>query len=658
MTAQEPRSQTPVEPGHRGAWPSWLLVAAGTILLAGAVWGIYGRLIHAPLIFDDFRTLDDNPSLLKLWPLWNFSGEACPLRPSPGTPVSARPLVNLTFAVNYHIGVLDPTGYRIGNIIIHIGAAIILWGIVRRTLRLEFFGGCFERVAGLLGFASALVWAVHPLNTESVAYVTQRTESLMGLFYLATMYAAIRYWTAEGRAARCGWLILATACGVLGALSKEMMASVPAVALLYERTFVSGSFWQAVRRSWPLYLGLIVSWIPQVVINYHGPRTPSAGFDLGLPVYMWWYTEAEVLLLYLKLTFWPWPLVIHYEIPYKETLAVAWPWLLPVALLILATLVLVAKRTSAGFVAATVFIVLSPTLLVPLVSEIVAERRMYVPLAAIVPLVIVGVFDVARRAGTTFLPRSARRPLFLTIATTTALATLFVLLDVRRLESYVDARTMLEETLVHEPDDLSVLINLGITMAKAGELSGAMDCFDRAARLYNDSPYLNYKLNNDAPNLFYNLGLVYEKLERPDEAIENYEKALVVMPNYAEAHYNLGLLLHKYGVIDGALEQYEEAIHCKPNFAAAHCNLGALLATLGERESAIEHLEEGARLDPDAGTLVNLTDAYAAVGRSADAIRAAESAVKLAQAKGQDELASQIEAWLENYRQKIAEAKP
>ena len=104
----------------------------------------------------------------------------------------ARPLTNLTFAVNYHFGRLDTAGYHVVNTCIHVLAALVLWALVWRTLRLEHFAGRFQNVAGLLGFGSALIWAVHPLNTESIAYITQRTEALMGLFYLATLYACVR----------------------------------------------------------------------------------------------------------------------------------------------------------------------------------------------------------------------------------------------------------------------------------------------------------------------------------------------------------------------------------------------------------------------------------------------------------------------------------
>src|SRR5207237_8334211 len=126
---------------------------------------------------------------------------------------------------------------------------------------------------GIRSGAAALVWAVSPLTTESVAYITQRTESMMGFFYLATLYASLRYWSAKSRPGRAAWLVLATVTGVLGMLSKEMMASAIAVVLLFERTFITGSFRRALKASWPLYLGLALGWIPILAINIHGPRT-------------------------------------------------------------------------------------------------------------------------------------------------------------------------------------------------------------------------------------------------------------------------------------------------------------------------------------------------------------------------------------------------
>ncbi len=550
-------NETPAAGAGAAVRGHWLKTLAGAALLSAAVWGVYGRVIDVPFICDDYTSLRENPSIREWWPWWNTAGDPSPLRPSPDTPVSARPLVNFTFALNYHFSQMSPSGYRVTNVAIHIVASLILWALVRRTLLLEFFAGRFESVAGLLGFLSALLWAVHPLNTESVAYITQRTESQMGLFYLATMYFCLRYWTAVDRAPRIGWLIAATIACQLGALSKEMMATLPAVALLYERTFIAHSFWQALRRSWPLYLALALAWIPQVVINYHGPRTPSAGFHLGLPAYIWWYTQAEVLLLYLKLAFWPWPLVMHYEIPYKETLVMAWPWVLPVALLAVSTLYLVWKRTSAGFTIATVVIALSPTLIVPLVGEIVAERRMYVPLAALVPFLVAGSYVLLRRwavGGSTSAAASAADQLTtrVILGVWSLAAVAFVVVANARLAAYADEVTLLSDTVRNQPDDLAMLVNLGVALSNVGRQTEAIPHFEHADKVNRESSILNYRLSKETHKLYYNWGLACQELDRSDEAIAHYQQAIQLSPDHAQSHYNLGVLLQRRGLLAAA----------------------------------------------------------------------------------------------------------
>ena len=225
-----------------------------------------------------------------------------------------------------------------------------------------------------------------------------------------------------------------------------------------------------------------------------------------------------------------------------------------------------------------------------------------------------------------------------------------MLVSIRRLDAYNNAVGLLEDTIRHQPDDLSILINLGIELAKVGRIEDAMQAFDHAAHLFSDSPLLNYKLNQEEHKLEYSLGLACEQLGRPREAMGHYKKAVQLRPQYVAARYNLGLLLQEAGLLQAALDQYEEAVRIKPDFAQAHCNLGVLLASAGRFDEAIPHLEEGARLDPDAGTYINLVDAYAQTGRRAEAIEAAEKAIRLAREDGHDEMAEQIETWLNGFR--------
>jgi len=656
--APSPARDTPQQsaPHPQSRLAQLLAAVAGVLVLNAAVWLVYARTIDGPFVWDDDSTIEGNESIKTLWPLLNSSGEPSPLQPSAFTPVSARPLVNLSFALNYYFGGLNPPGYRVVNIGIHLLASLLLWALVYGTLQLDFFAGRFARVAGPLSFAAALVWALHPLNTESVVYLTQRTESMMGLFYFGTLYAALRYWTATRPASRFLWLITATASCLLGALSKEMIVSVPAVALLYERTFIAGSFRRALKQSWPLYVGLALNWLVLGAINFHGPRTPNAGFHPELPTYIWWFTQAKVLLLYLKLSFWPSPLVTHYEIPYLETVRSAWPYVVPVAALLVATVVLVWRRTSVGFVAVCVVAVLSPTLVVPLVGEIVAERRMYVPLASIVTLVIVGAYVLIHKLVERFWPQANPRErrqgsFILTYVASTAAIVACGIVSFRHLSVFGDRLTLYEDAFAHQPDDFAILINYGVELARADRPAEAMKVFQHAADLHANSPSLNYKLALDPYKLYFNMGRAYEQLNQPPEAIEQYHEALRWEPNYPEAHYNLAWLYHRQGLLQAAIDEYQEAIRFKPDFAAAHTHLGALLAsTDGPIEEAIPHFEKAARLNPDAAAYVNLVDAYLRADRQDEALAAAKTAVELARAAGQIEMAEQIEAWVATKR--------
>ena len=320
---------------------------------------------------------------MHVFPLWEDGPGSGPLWPPQDFTTAGRPLVNLSLAINVAFDGLNPLGFHIFNLLTHWCVAILLWAIARRTLLLPYFEGRFARSADLLALCVALLWAVHPLQTEAVQYVSQRTELMMGVFYLSTLYCALRYWTTASEGGRVGWPLLATISCLAGMACKEVMVSAPVVVLLYERTFISGSLGRALRRSWPLYAGLSLGWIVLTLLNVHGPRSASAGFHLGVSPWVYWGTECEVLLLYLRLVFWPWPLVIHYGIPFVDSLAVAWPWVSFVSMLAAGTLWLLWRNSPAGFLFAVMWLVLSPTLVVPVVSEVAAERRMYLPLATL-----------------------------------------------------------------------------------------------------------------------------------------------------------------------------------------------------------------------------------------------------------------------------------
>src|SRR6185436_951824 len=160
-----------------------------------------------------------------------------PLSVSAGAPIQSamagRPVVALSLAVNYAVGELSPSVYHAWNLGLLVLTGLVLFGIIRRTLALPRLSNRFGHAASPIAFTCALLWVVHPLQTEVVDYVTQRTESTMGLFYLLTLYAAIRAMTSEsGRSLK--WEVASIVASLLGMASKESMVTAPVMVLLYD----------------------------------------------------------------------------------------------------------------------------------------------------------------------------------------------------------------------------------------------------------------------------------------------------------------------------------------------------------------------------------------------------------------------------------------
>ncbi len=637
-----------MQPSHssRVGRRSTELVAA--TLLAGAVWMVYGPALDAPFLCDDSVSIVENESIHAIWPLWGGDGGIGSLAPPADLPTSGRPLVNLSFAINFGLHGLDPRGYRAVNIVLHLFNVWLLALVVRRTLRLPHFRGRFDAAAGPLAFVAALVWAVHPLATETVVYVTQRTELMVTLCYLATLYSSLRYWEAK----QFGWLLAAVFACWTGMASKEVMASAPVLVLLFDRTFLAGSFREAWQRSRLLYVGLFSSWLLLLCLAGPGPRAASAGFHLGIAATDWWFTQCQMLVMYLKLAFWPWPLSIHYEPPYLTTFSAAWMYVLPVALLVVATLALLWRKNAVGYVGAFAFAILAPTMVVPIVTEIAAERRMYMPLAALVTLLVVGSYVALRRL-------LAEKQAIAGIAGIAVLvACVGGVVSSRRLAVYADELALWQDVLDHQPESSVAQYNVGTIFLDRHEPEQAVDYFRRAIAARDDYPRAHHNLGaalsalgqrEEASREFeraveleprytlghIKLGITAMKAGRTDDAIRDFKAALEWQPNNAAAHIGLSGALLATGELEDAVYHAQAAVTAEPDNAEAHNLLGAGLAQQGQFPEAVEQFEAAVRLDPKLLQAVgNLMAAYASLGRRDDAIATAERALQLAQANG------------------------
>ncbi len=625
---------------------------AAVIVLAGAL--TYSNSLSGPFVFDDRGTVLDNPTIESLW---SRDVLAAPQE----TPVAGRPVVNVSFAFNYAVDGRNVTGYHLGNIAIHVLCALLVFAVVRRTLQLSASGpaeaaavrGRQSTPAGSpgatggrrlvdarsfgaaeeLAFAVALVWAVHPLNSEAVNYVTQRTESLMALFYLLTMYASARLMLDPGRKA---WMTIAVISCALGMASKESMITAPVMVLAYDRAFASGSIAQAFRIRWRFYAGLAATWIVLAFLMAGAPRTLSAGFTAH-DAAPWTYllNQAVMVTRYLRLATWPDALTIYYGWPLPLTLADVWPRALFVAALVALTLVGLIRAPRLGFLGFWFFLTLAPTSsIVPIATEVGAERRMYLPLIAVVALGTLLVNRAIARSRDRVMgdrgiggsgDRVIDRPIgrwgnrLIGGMVLGVVSVLLALGTIRRTGEYRSSLRLAETTLERWPTPAAHSM-LGTELAAAGRFAEAESHLREAAPQF--------------PPARYYLGTVLARNGHSSEAIAQFQSFIREQPSSLDqvhlARSLMADLFMRNQQWSEAVDQYRLMVSARPADREAR---GLLAAALVRQQSYDDAIQEYTRLlsewPDDVNALGGLGIALASTGRLDEAIAAFRRAVDL-----------------------------
>lgn len=587
-----PEKHAPADPGGHPPVPyptRRMIFLAGVVIILAVLVG-YCNSFSGPFIFDDQGAITENPTIRHLWPI---SSALSP--PKDGSPVTGRPVTNFSFAANYALEGTKVQGYHALNLVIHIFAGLTLFGIVRRTLRQPAMRPRYGQVALPLAFAVALLWAVHPLLTASVTYVAQRAESLMGLFYLLTLYCFVR--GVDSRVPVIWYSLAVTAC-LLGMGSKEVMISAPLIVLLYDRSFITGSFREAWKQHWHVYLGLAVTWLPLgYLMAGAGNRGSSVGFDTEVAWPTYALTQFRAIAHYLRLSVWPYPLVFDYGrgILVKDVVAVA-PYALLLVLLVGGTVVALRRWPPVGFLGCWFFFILAPTSsVVPVATELVAEHRMYLPLAAVVTLGVVLIHALAgRRSLTIFL-------IFMVG---------LVILTLRRNENYRSGWDIWSDTVAKCPDNARAHNNFGNALFQNGRIDEALEQYEEAVKI---QPNYAFAYNS--------IGWALLQKGQRDEAIAQFQKALEIQPDYAKAHNNLALALLQKGQVDEAIVHYQKALEIQPYDVKAQNNLGNILLQRGRVDEALAHFQEAMKLEPnDPQAQNNLGVAFLRKGQVREAI--------------------------------------
>lgn len=561
--------------------PAWW--ARGAIVVAVLI--AYRNSFDGALVFDDVSSITHNASLKGPWSL------ARALSPPDDSTVGGRPLANLTFALNYLVGGDTPHGYHLVNLVIHLLAALALFEIVRLTpFRSSPAGSGPVPGSETVAFAAALLWAVHPVLTSSVTYLSQRTECLMGLCYLLTLLGFIH----GVRQSSARWLCFSVFVCAAGMAVKEVMVTAPVMVLLYDRIFFAGSWAGVWRERSKYYFGLAATWGVLAGCLTSGLGHHSVGYGLGVPWPTYALTECTAILTYLRLSVWPHPLIADYGALYGD-----WPEaLLPglgVLLLVTTTLLLLMRRPQLGFVAVWFFVVLAPTSsVVPVATQPIAENRLYLPLMAVAAFAALAIARLS--------PRKA-------LGVTASLALPLVIGTFLRNECYRSEAALWADTVEKRPQNPRAHNNHAHFLLLSGRLTEAAVHYEGALRIspdYTDAHY-NYS------NLLLALG-------RPAEALAHIERFLAARPQSTDGHLNRGRALLLLSRKDEAAAEFERAVLLAPASPGLLAGYATTLLQSGQTAQALEAWVRVLQLtpdDPEART--NHANTLFALGRHAEA---------------------------------------
>ena len=580
------------------------------LAIAGAI--VYRNSFQVPFLLDDESWIVHNDHIRHLLPSWQIL-----LR-------GARPLVVYSLAWNYAVSGLNIWSYHAVNLAIHIAAGLTLFGVVRRTLLTAPLRRRYGSTANWIALVISLIWMIHPIQTQAVTYVIQRSESLMSLCYLLTLYCVIRgaesFETSKPRSNSGPWSAGAVVFCMLGMLSKLVIVTAPLVVLLHDRIFFAPSLRAALRRRPGLYAGLTSTWILCIILIVGGAREFRAEVGagvLGATPLAYALTQCGVILHYLRLALWPAPLVFDYQWPIITEFRQG---LLPAAaiVLLLAAIALALRRKPRlGFLGASMILILAPTSSMIPVADVAFEYRMYLPLAAVITFVVVAVDALLNRLAR-HRPWALRS---LAVAIVVPCVAALSQAAIGRNRQYANAVSLWKDTVAKRPTNARAYNNLGAALAREGKVHEAIAAYEEALRL--DPGHVKTHGNlalalldlgrqeealeqfglaagtgTRSSQAYTKLGNALEERGRSDEALAAYEQGLHLRANDPNLYNSLGnVLTHRFKLKEAEI-CYAKAVELRPSFAEAHNNLGATLVQEGRFEEAVGHLQEAIRLNP------------------------------------------------------------
>jgi tetratricopeptide (TPR) repeat protein len=596
-TGRVPAKATATNLGVQRLPPAWFRRdwLWGLILIL-SVTLTYAPIWRAGFIWDDDNHLTANPCIvgpLGFKEIWTTrAADICPL-------------VLTTFGVEHALWGLEPLPYHLVNVLLHGACALLLWRVLRSL-----------RVQG--AWLGAALWALHPVEVESVAWITEMKNTESGLFFLLSVLFFVRRLRAKDLGARTegGWnYALTLLFAALAMASKSSTVILPVILCLCAWWLESRWDWRHVRRLAPIFLMSVAAsalsmWTqslqlatvtdPQWVRTWPG-RLATAGYSI-------WFYLGKLLCPYPLMTVYPrWQIDSGQWFSYLPLLAVVF---------LFSILWLQGELWSrACFFAFAYF----TAALLPVLGfidnfifhySLVFDHFQY--LASIGPLALIGT-GLAR-----FSSRLPKRPL-LHASLCAELLLVLAFTSWERTWAYENPETLWTDTLAKNPNCWVGDNNLGLVFLQKGQIDEAVEKFQHAL-----------EINPDYREAYSNLGLAFFQKGRLDEAITNYQKALEMTPKSFVTRCDLGNALLREGRTQDAVVQYEKALEIEPNYEEARSNLGLAFLQRGELEDAFTQYERAVLLDGNSfATHYNLGVVLLQKGRPDEATKQFQRALQL-----------------------------
>lgn len=463
---------------------------------------------------------------------------------------SSRPLVDASLRLNHAISGSAPWSYHVVNLMVHLISGGLLCALLFHTLRRWNGSPRPADWAVRVSVAATAFWLLHPLQTESVTYVIQRAEALMGMFLLLALYARVRADMGDGTR----WFVISVAACIGAMLCKPVAAILPLLILLFEVLVLPRSDASATRRNGLYRACLLGTWlVPLATLATGNESSASAGFaaNVATPL-QYLLTQPAVILLYLRLSVWPVGLCLDYDWPLVDNgLTALLPGVLLLTLLA-AVCVAIRRRHWLAFPGALFVVTLAPTSSFIPLADCAVEHRMYVPLMAVTLIAAVGLAQA-----------TARSPRLFLVASLGIAVTLGVLTFQRNLV-YGSGQTMWRDVLEKRPENLRAHLCLASELMRVGERREAAEhgllVIDRLAAIATQKR---------------------EDLEAQYQLAAGAKLRYQVI-YYARAHNLLGVALASSGEVQRAVPHFREALRVLPELADARNNLAAALPQLEE----------------------------------------------------------------------------